>query len=634
MNHFRFGAGLLATVVLSSANIAYSQELDGGAEGVTSDPSESIIGGPVKKRSFVVHNDPKSIIDANLQKQLDQLKANETIEVVIYLDVINDEDDAFDSSASVTYLENTNQISETEITTSDPDLNYAIEGLYFEDQLALIEERRAQHVETNRQRRIEKSKDKVTKLLAKLQKPKFDRLISLDESAGIVTVELRKNEIAKLARFPEYILSITLYSKDELNLESAFNNVRLNTTSWPVSSYGGQGAGIFMREGNNFCFEESDVDPIESVIGLGGGDYTEDRSANVHANRVAQSLRAASPRSHIYCSEERLSLPSAWKDQIHIVNYSWGNTGGASSTAWDSDSAAADSLSYNENVQLFVSTGNGCNDVASSTAGCEVGSPAKSHNALSVGAYDDTTDRIGNFSDWINPATGATKPEILAPGVNLQFAAGISNTSGTSYSTPLAAGMAASNISLMPGMKKHPALIKASMLAMATKNNIQDNGDAKVNGARGIRWNPDGWYTWWDQSHTFLNDASGQWKELKTYNLRAGENARIALSWSNRQEVCDGSANGNSYTPPSSRLCLELAMKVVDPRGRQVVYQNVRNRNWQAANFYTSVAGNYKVYVWRTAHYYEWTKKYFWSSKKYHYNRAKLGLRVTYIDNW
>nr|MCH9812604.1 hypothetical protein [Campylobacterota bacterium] len=64
-----------------------------------------------------------------------------------------------------------------------------------------------------------------------------------------------------------------------------------------------------------------------------------------------------------------------------------------------------------------------------------------------------------------------------------------------------------------------------------------------------------------------------------------------------------------------------------------VVFQNSKNRNWEAGNFYTSVAGDYEVYVWRNRNSYEWTKKYFWSSKKYYYNDVKLGLRITYIDN-
>jgi len=409
----------------------------------------------------------------------------------------------------------------------------------------------------------------------------------------------------------------------------AFNDVRLDTTAWPVSTYGGQGAGIYMWEANSFCFQQSNVEPIELTIGFGGGNYTEDRPTAGHADRVAQSLRAASPRSHIYCSDEKFSLPSAWANNIHVVNYSWSNLDSQNSAAWDSTSESSDNFSYHNNVLVFSTTGNDCRTASK----CSVGSPGKSHNALTVGAYDHTTSTMAEFSSWKNPSTGARKPEIVAPGVSLNFV-DLSTRSGTSYSAPLAAGMAASNISLMPSMKKRPALIKASMLAMATKADISDNGNSRVNGARGIRWNPDGHYSWWDQPHTFLDNANGQWKLLNTYNLRGGENARIALSWSNRAEVCNGSVKGHSYTPPSSRLCLGLAMRVVDPNGRQVVYQNVKNQNWQAADFYTSAAGNYQVYVWRTAHHYEWRKKFPWSSRTYYYSRAKLGLRIAYIDNW
>jgi len=630
----------------SNADIVYGQEQD-ASQGIgieTSEPPESVLVAPVVTEEIAIDNNSHSLIGEGLQEKLDQMRGKDTIEVVIYLDIMIDEEENEDgselgSSGNQAYFSDTYDLNTAEVTTTDPYLNYAMEGLPYDDKLALVDQRRSQRAEKRRIRRTEKSKRQVNRLLKKLRKKRFNRLISFDESAGIIIAKLKKREIKKLSRFPEYILSITPHHEEEATLLDAFNDMRLNTTSWPVSTYGGQGVGIFMRESNGrYCFDQNKVRPIESTIGLGGGNYTEDRptapsSAKEfqHAESMAQALRAASPRSHIYCSNNAYSLPSAWRSNIHIVNYSWVKLESDSTTAWDSVSERADTFSYNDNVQIFAATGNECEN----SGWCSVASPAKSHNALSVGAYDHNTNKMGVFSAWRNPSTGARKPEIVAPGVGIDFAANVgSNEFGTSISTPLAAGMAASNISLISAMKKRPALIKASMLAMATKTDISNNGDVRLNGARGIRWNPDGFYSWWDRPHTFLDDASGQWKLLQTYNLRQGENARIALSWMNRAEVCNGSVKGRSYTPPSSRLCLGLAMKVVDPNGRQVVYQNAKNQNWQAANFYTSSAGNYKVYVWRTSHYFEWSKKYAWSSKKYHYNRAKLGLRVAYIDNW
>ena len=61
---------------------------------------------------------------------------------------------------------------------------------------------------------------------------------------------------------------------------------------------------------------------------------------------------------------------------------------------------------------------------------------------------------MGDFSDWINPNTGAMKPEILAPGVFLNFAANLGINSGTSFASPLAAGLAASNMSVMGDFMK------------------------------------------------------------------------------------------------------------------------------------------------------------------------------------
>jgi hypothetical protein len=283
----------------------------------------------------------------------------------------------------------------------------------------------------------------------------------------------------------------------------------------------------------------------------------------------------------------------------------------------------ADNFSYNDNVQLFISAGNDAGPV---------GSPGKSHNALTVGAYDDTTDTIGDFSSWINPATGAMKPEILAPGVGLDFAGGLGTDSGTSFATPLAAGMAASNISYKTAMKKHPALIKASMLAMATKSIEKGLAKPKPDGAMAVQWNPRGLYFWWDEPNSFLDDADGQWKLLGSYYLKANEKVKVAFSWSNRQSVCDGISSVGAYPAPESHLCMELDMKVLDPSGNTVVLANQKNSNWEYGYIDNTVAGYYKVYVTRERNTYERTITASGTIGK-QTNRAKLGLRFAYIDN-
>ncbi|HHB94469.1 MAG TPA: hypothetical protein ENK88_04920 [Campylobacterales bacterium] len=560
-----------------------------------------------------------------------KMNSKERIEIILYLNRMIEEEKSIGASVK-SHLKDDKIVDQVTVKTSDKELKSLLSKLDVTERIEILQNKHSDIIKRNSLKQVKESK----KIKKKFNFIDEKNILNFNANAGILKAKLTKAEINKLSQNYKDISSITLPSIEKSTLESAFNNIHMDTTSWPVSIYGGDGVGIFMREANGAnCFEESSVTPIETLIGLGGGDYTEDRPEGTHANRVAQSLRSTSPESHIYCSDERYSLPSSWEDDIHVVNYSF-QTGSESSTAYTSVDESADDFAYSKNVQLFISAGNGCNDSSGSTIGCEVNAPGKSHNSLTVGAYDDTTNQMADYSDWINPATGAMKPEILAPGggtTNLTFAGTLTTGRGTSYASPIAAGMAASNISLMPSMKKHAGLIKASMLAMSVKTNIADHEDSDRNGATGIQWNPSGWYHWFEESNSYLDDADGAWMQIGSYNLSANRDAKVALSWLNRESVCDGSAGGSSYTAEPSHLCMDLALAVTNSSGNTVVFQHNTNRNWEAGEFNTGAGGTHRVYVWRTRNKYEWTKTYPWSSKKYHKNAVKMGVRIAYIDN-
>jgi hypothetical protein len=453
-------------------------------------------------------------------------------------------------------------------------------------------------------------------------------IVNFNESSGVLKASLTKKEIVEISKNNKDILSISLPTIYKPNLASAFDSINMNTTSYPVSLYGGDGVGIYMTEAKRYCFEEKKVIPIESLIGLGGGDYTEDRPENIHANQVAQSLRASSPESHIYCSDEKFSLPSSWEENIHVVNYSFGDEN--ASAIYNFGDKLADKFIYNDNVLAVISSGN-----EGGLGGGHLTSPAKAHNALTVGAYDDINNRMGWYSSWKNPNTGAIKPEIVAPGggdtssTELNFAGTLGNSSGTSFAAPLATGMAASNISLIGGTK-HAALVKASMLAMATNYRISDYVTTKLDGAHGIQWNPDGVYQWFEKPNSYLNDADGAWMKIASYNLPPEKTVKIAISWLNREEVCDGVIDGSSYSAEPSHLCLDLAFAVTNSSGTAYVGLHT-NQNWEAGVFNTVDGGTHDIYVWRTRNLYEVEEH--WYGDTYYKNDIKMGIRVAYIEN-
>ena len=73
--------------------------------------------------------------------------------------------------------------------------------------------------------------------------------------------------------------------------------------------------------------------------------------------------------------------------------------------------------------------------------------PSATDKALSVGAYDTSTDKVATFSGrGFTRENNQIKPDIVAPGVNIRSAAtggGTTVLSGTSMATPFVTGSAA-----------------------------------------------------------------------------------------------------------------------------------------------------------------------------------------------
>jgi subtilisin family serine protease len=108
----------------------------------------------------------------------------------------------------------------------------------------------------------------------------------------------------------------------------------------------------------------------------------------------------------------------------------------------------AATIAARKGMLVCVAAGNEGNDESWRT----ISAPADADSILTVGAV--TTDSIiGNFSSWGPSADGRIKPEVCAVGVRTTLINSneeIVRSNGTSYATPLLAGMAASLWSALP----------------------------------------------------------------------------------------------------------------------------------------------------------------------------------------
>jgi subtilisin family serine protease len=93
-----------------------------------------------------------------------------------------------------------------------------------------------------------------------------------------------------------------------------------------------------------------------------------------------------------------------------------------------------------------------------------------------MGASFWTGERMAAFSSWQNPTTGVETPQVAAPGVNISMLTCNApswtgyTSSGTSFSSPIAAGVAALVVSKQPALGSWPEAVRAIVMATAWHN--------------------------------------------------------------------------------------------------------------------------------------------------------------------
>ncbi len=595
-----------------------------------------------------------SVIAEALQNKLNEMSDQEMIPVsVLCRDPLVNENDlsAFSAGFEVDQgnIKNVQLASSDEETVSDLELVSTLE-----EQVEIMNQKVLSQINQMKKKKIEAYREDIDELTEMTNIDIMGRSSGVAESIGFVKVELSKAEIETIAQYENIVQTIDVQSEADNDLDSAYTETKMDQAhhvEHDSARQTGSGVNVYMSEADNNCFDPNTYNFGTWIPGYipdvaSTGRYWEDRPTSDHATQVAQSLVVTAPHITLYCSTKSYLFSRSLKDRIHIINYSWtdpGYEGGAANTtSWLPQDSLSDRYVWRDRIAIFKSAGNNCNIPEGH---CQVTSPGKAHNVITVGAYDDRTDRMGTFSRTVDPETNAIKPEIVAPGVSLRFPASVNASevtswnnhllSGTSYSTPLAAGMAASVTSRYTLLKKQPHLIKASMLAMSAKD-IQSGTSADGVGA--IQWNEDGNYRYWSNyNNNFL--VTGGWKLIHEYNVyRNNKKVRVVISWLNDVNKCDSS---------TAKLCMDIDLKVHGPNNEYIDHDyrnshddeyapnNITNNNWRMVEFTTRKTGKYKVYVWRRSNWHTKTKRCFlwicWGHKK-HYSKVNLGLRIAYID--
>jgi hypothetical protein len=304
------------------------------------------------------------------------------------------------------------------------------------------------------------------------------------------------------------------------------------------NGYNGSGIGVYMKEleGSN-CVNPAGVN-ANKLTQVSPSTCT---SYESHATGVAAIIQMAAPDAHVYAFQalDSIASPFSYSPPMEIGNHSYCYFSSTPSHPFDPSEYTVMDMKFDRhifNYQTidFVAAGN----YGKCGSTYDVSSPGKALNAITVGAVDPATNAYASYSRHINSEVGNEKPEV-AMYTNIDFTDNASIGyifDGTSAATPLLAGLTASVLEQYPEYKRHPALMKAVIIAGSTMpiqngnsfdgdNSIDADGVANFSSLAGSYRS-----RWWATSNNAPFNDNDEIVFTES-NLTPGKTYRMAIAW-------------------------------------------------------------------------------------------------------
>jgi hypothetical protein len=305
---------------------------------------------------------------------------------------------------------------------------------------------------------------------------------------------------------------------------------------------GGFGVGHKVRGGRDLV--NNDSDPMDDhghgthvagIVAANGGGLT-----GVAPEATLLAYKALDASGSGRDSFVLAAIEEAVRERADIVNMSLGRPAAADDPVVRAIENAAAS-----GTLFCVAAGN-------TGAFLDIGSPANAPSAVTVGAID-REGRLAYFSSKgpVVP-TGAMKPEIVAPGVQIVSArngGGLRTASGTSMAAPHVAGVAALLREVHPEWS--PAMLRAALIngARGVDAEVMAAGAGSVHAGDAVRKNLDPSAN--SLSFGISDQAQQPWVASRTITLTNRSDAAQSLSL-----AIDGLVEGIVMTPSASSVTI------------------------------------------------------------------------------
>jgi hypothetical protein len=410
-----------------------------------------------------------------------------------------------------------------------------------------------------------------------------DAASKASETEGPLVLSLTIEKIQRLMTEGQgFLASLELHSEgtDE-SLATA--KQATSTINLPTNTYG-LGVGIYMTESG--C---RNANTLTNYLRLSG-------SQTDHSVNVSSIIRSVSTLSWLYCRSGGV-LPTAGdmasgpggNPGIRIVNRS---NFEADTNVYDSYTSQWDDWIFNNRVLVVKSAGN----FGAAPDSTNVTTPGGGLNVLTVGNYNDSNNTIAAQSSWRDPTSKNAKPELSAPGINID--AGGFTMSGTSQATPFVTAIAADLMQTYPWLQGRAHVLKAALMSGATdavtgavdKVGLGGIDLGSVHGDLG------GW--WWEGGNSAFStwDSSDFQGSNGTIDAQFSATAgwtrvRVVLVWLNR-----GSWT-LSHINDSHPIGIDMDLTVKDPNGNFVGSSSSFDNGFEVVDFAPTMSGNYSFHI-------------------------------------
>jgi len=254
---------------------------------------------------------------------------------------------------------------------------------------------------------------------------------------------------------------------------------------------------------------------------------------------------------------------------------------------WDTVTASAGNNGFCTSKGYVNSVGAGFNTIA-------VGNY---NDAGTVSPFDNVMSSTSSFEDPISLHGDREKPEVSAPGVDITTTTlsptfGCDNAeigSGTSFSAPMVAGVAADLMQAQPSLRVFPESVKALILAGATDNIEGAPGLSEYDGAGGVNAMA---------SYTSAINNRYRWRTAYPSDFDVNRDITIDMGWVNAGQrvkvalVWDSTPTGDYLTDP---LKADLDLYVYGPTQWQ--YSVSWDNSYEVVDFTAASSGNFQIKV-------------------------------------